>query len=111
VVVSMIPSASDVLVTVSRNDEFGFSDEEVVGVSLEEEVHRAEEDLEGARVACVTEREHNLRPHSMMQHLLTLTSMQDNRDIRLPPFFRSKKCYISTRTCGSSVSDYGSGFE
>jgi hypothetical protein len=30
---------------VTTDDEFGFSDEEAAGVSLEEEVQRAEEDL------------------------------------------------------------------
>jgi hypothetical protein len=44
---------------VTADDEFGFSDEETTGVSLEEEVKWEEEDfchnLEGDRVVCVTE--------------------------------------------------------
>ncbi len=36
---------------VSVDEEFGFSEEEVSEVSLEEEVERGEEDLDGAREA------------------------------------------------------------
>jgi hypothetical protein len=37
------------------DEEFGFSEEEAVEVSLEEVVERGEEDLEGAQVACDAE--------------------------------------------------------
>ena len=40
---------------VTTDDEFGFSDEEVALVSLEERVEGEDKDLEGARVTRVAE--------------------------------------------------------